>query len=42
MSKKPKNNVSRPKKMALDTIQGNADLTILPADKGNMMVALNT
>jgi len=41
MSKKPKNNKSRDKK-ALHTLWGNADLTNLPAGKGNATVELNT
>jgi hypothetical protein len=30
------------KKLALHTLQGNAYLTVLPGDKGNMTVILNT
>jgi hypothetical protein len=41
MSKKIENNISRPKKLALHTIQGDADLTVLTTDKVNAMAALN-
>jgi hypothetical protein len=40
--KKRKNNITRAEKMALDTVRGNADLTVLPADKGIATVVLNT
>jgi hypothetical protein len=41
MSKKPRN-ISRIKKQAFYKLQGNADLTVSPADKGNVMVICNT
>jgi hypothetical protein len=42
MARKLKNNEGGTEKLALHTLQGNGDLNILPADKGNMTVVLNT
>jgi hypothetical protein len=42
MARKLKNNVRRAEKLALQTLRRNADLTVLPADKGNATVILNT
>jgi hypothetical protein len=41
-SRKPKDNLSGAERRALRTLRTNADLTILPADKGNAIVVLNT
>jgi hypothetical protein len=42
MSKELKRNIRMAKKWALQILWGNADLTILRADKGNAMVVFNT
>lgn len=39
---KPTDNLTRAEKQALLSLRGNADLTILPADKGKVTVILNT
>jgi hypothetical protein len=39
---KPAHNLNKAEKEALRTIKGNSELTILPADKGNATVILNT
>jgi hypothetical protein len=41
-SRKPKDNLSRAERRALRTLRTNADLTVLPADKDNASVVLNT
>ena len=38
----PKYNLKRTERVALKTIRNNENLTILPADKGNATVILNT
>jgi hypothetical protein len=38
----PRNNLSKTERAALKTIKNNRNLTILPADKGNATVVLNT
>jgi hypothetical protein len=42
VSKKPRNNLSRAEEQTLFTLRGTADLTFLPADRGNATVVLNT
>jgi hypothetical protein len=42
MARKPNSNISMAKKLTLHTLQGNADLTVLPAGKGNATVFLDT
>jgi len=41
-SSRPRNNLTRAEREALGTLKKNTDLTILPADKGNCAVVLNT
>jgi len=41
-SSRPRNNITRAEREALRTLRNNTDLTILPADKGNATVILNT
>jgi hypothetical protein len=41
-SSRPRNNTMRAEREALRTLKNNTDLTILPADKGNATVILNT
>jgi hypothetical protein len=41
-SNKPKDNLSRAERRDLRALLTNADLTVLPADKGNASVVLNT
>jgi hypothetical protein len=41
-SSRPKDNLTRDERKALRTLKANTDLTILPADKGNAKVVLNT
>jgi hypothetical protein len=39
---KPRDNLNRSERAALRTLKNNPELTILPADKGNATVILNT
>ena len=39
---RPRDNLTRAEREALKTIKKNTDLTILPTDKGNATVILNT
>ena len=41
-SSRPRNNITRAEKETLRTLKDNTDLTILPADKSNATVILNT
>jgi hypothetical protein len=41
-SSRPRNNITRAEREALRNLKNNTDLTILPADKGNATVILNT
>jgi hypothetical protein len=41
-SSRPKDNITRAERTALRTLKNNTDLTILPADKGNATMILNT
>jgi hypothetical protein len=41
-SSRPRDNLTRAEREALRTLKKNTDLTILPADKGNATVVLNT
>jgi hypothetical protein len=41
-SSRPKDNLTRAEREALRTLKTNTDLTILPADKGNASMILNT
>jgi hypothetical protein len=42
MSEKLKNKICKAEKLDLHTLWGNVDLNVLPADKGNGAVVLNT
>jgi hypothetical protein len=41
-SSRPRSNITTAESKALETLKNNTDLTILPADKGNATVILNT
>jgi predicted RNA-binding protein Jag len=41
-SSRPRDNITRAEGEALRSLKDNTDLTILPADKGNATVTLNT